>query len=56
MNLPAKGRRQGAANGAYFIAACLEEEHPQLASKYFRQALELNPLHIKARLKLLRLR
>ena len=56
MNSPAKGRRQGAANGAYFIAACLEEEHPKLAIKYFRQALDLNPMHIKARLKLLRLR
>jgi glycosyltransferase involved in cell wall biosynthesis len=53
---PAKGRRQGAANGAYFIAACLEKDHPQLAAKYFRQALDLNPLHMKARLKLFRLR
>jgi hypothetical protein len=55
-NLPAKGRRQGAANGAYFIAACLEKEHSQLAAKYYRQALELNPLHMKARLKLFSLR
>jgi glycosyltransferase involved in cell wall biosynthesis len=51
-----KGRRKGAANGAYFIAACLENENPQLAAKYFRQALDLNPLHMKARLKLFRLR
>jgi glycosyltransferase involved in cell wall biosynthesis len=55
-NSPAKGRRQGAANGAYFIAACLEKEHSQLAANYYRQALELNPLHIKARLKLFSLR
>jgi glycosyltransferase involved in cell wall biosynthesis len=46
---------QGSANGAYFIAACLEQEHPKLAAKYFRQALDLNPLHMKARLKLFRL-
>jgi glycosyltransferase involved in cell wall biosynthesis len=56
MNSPAKGRRQGAANGAYFIASCLEKEHSQLAAKYYRQALELNPLHMKARLKLFSLR
>ena len=55
-NAPAKGRRRGAANGAYFIAACLETEHPQLAAQYFKQALDLNPLHMKARLKLSRLR
>ena len=55
-NAPAKGRRTGTANGAYFIAACLERDHPQLAAKYFRQALDLNPLHMKARLKLSRLR
>jgi glycosyltransferase involved in cell wall biosynthesis len=55
-NAPAKGRRQGAADGAYFIAACLENDYPQLAAKYFRQALDLNPRHIKARLKLFRLR
>ena len=53
---PAKGRRQGAANGAYFIGACLEKDHPQLAAKYFKQALDLNPLHMKARLKLFSLR
>ncbi len=55
-NAPTQGRRQGAANGAYFIAACLEKDHPQLAAKYFRQAIDLNPLHMKARFKLSRLR
>lgn len=55
-NAPSKGRRNGAANGAYFIAACLENDYPQLASKYFKQALDLNPMHMKARLKLFRLR
>ena len=53
--MPTKGRRRGAANGAYFIAACLEQGHPQLAAKYFRQAIDLNPMHIKARFKLSRL-
>lgn len=55
-NAPAKGRRRGSANGAYFIGACLENDYPQLAAKYFKKALELNPMHMKARLKLFRLR
>jgi glycosyltransferase involved in cell wall biosynthesis len=44
------------ASGAYFIAACLEAEHPQLARQYLQQALALNPWHLKARLRLLRQR
>jgi glycosyltransferase involved in cell wall biosynthesis len=44
------------AQGAYFIAACLEAEHPQLARRYLEQALALNPWHLKARLRLLRQR
>jgi glycosyltransferase involved in cell wall biosynthesis len=43
-------RRQ--ADGAYFIGACLLREHPDLARRYLRQALALNPWHLKARLKL----
>ncbi len=46
-------RRQ--ADGAYFIGACLSRENPDLAKTYFRQALELNPWHLKARLKLAKL-
>jgi hypothetical protein len=44
------------AQGAYFIAACLEAEHPRLARSYLEQALALNPWHLKARLRLLRQR
>lgn len=43
-------RRQ--ADGAYFIGACLSRERPDLARRYLRQALALNPWHLKARLKL----
>ena len=53
---PAKGHQRGAANGAYFIAACIEQDHPHLAAKYLHQALAFNPLHLKARFKLSRLR
>lgn len=42
------------ARGAYFIAACLQAEHPQLARRYLEQALALNPWHLRARLRLLR--
>lgn len=48
--LRAQPRRQ--ADGAYFIGACLSREHPDLARRYLRQALALNPWHLKARLKL----
>ncbi len=40
------------ADGAYFIGACLTRERPDLARLYLRQALALNPWHLKARLKL----
>ena len=46
----AQPRRQ--ADGAYFIGACLSAERPDLARLYMRQALALNPWHLKARLKL----
>lgn len=42
----------GEADGAYFIGACLAEAQPNLARRYLQQALELNPWHFKARLKL----
>jgi len=44
------------AAGAYFIGACLLDEHPDLARSYLLQAVKLNPWHWKARLKLSRLR
>jgi hypothetical protein len=43
---------KGEAVGSYFIAACLEAEHPQLARRYLRRTLELNPWHLKARMRL----
>jgi glycosyltransferase involved in cell wall biosynthesis len=43
-------RRQ--ADGAYFIGACLARDHPDVARLYLRQALSLNPWHLKARLKM----
>lgn len=42
------------ASGAYFIAACLAAEHPQLSTRYLRRTLELDPRHLRARLRLLR--
>ena len=44
------------ARGAYFIAACLEAEQPDLARRYLDQALRLDPLHLRARLRRLRRR
>lgn len=40
------------AEGAYFIGACLVRSHPRLAIEYFKRTLVLNPMHFKARLKL----
>lgn len=40
------------AEGAYFIGACLVRSNPRLAVEYFKKALELDPMHFKARLKL----
>jgi glycosyltransferase involved in cell wall biosynthesis len=45
----------GEADGAYFIGACLAADQPDLARLYLNQALELNPWHLKARLRLARL-
>lgn len=41
------------AKGAYFIAACLKAEHPELARRYLQQAVALDPWHLRARLRLL---
>jgi glycosyltransferase involved in cell wall biosynthesis len=43
------------AAGAYFIGASLAAQQPDLARHYLSRALELNPWHLKARLKLARL-
>jgi hypothetical protein len=42
----------GEADGAYFLGSCLLKQHPQLARRYFRRCLELNPRHLRARLRL----
>ena len=47
--------RKRIAAGNYFIGSCLLPSHPDLARPYLEAALANNPLHIKARLKLLRL-
>lgn len=44
------------ADGAYFIAACLAAEHPDLSRRYLERTLELNPWHLKARLRRLSVR
>jgi len=49
---PRDPRRE--ANGAYFIAACLASEHPELSRRYLARTLALNPWHLKARLRRLR--
>jgi glycosyltransferase involved in cell wall biosynthesis len=51
----ARSSAVGEADGAYFIGACLAAEQPDLARRYLHQALELNPWHLKARVKLARL-
>jgi len=42
------------ADGAYFIAACLAAEHPELSRRYLQRTLQLNPWHLKARLRTLK--
>lgn len=43
---------QREADGAYFIGSCLIRENPDLAYNYFKRTIELNPRHLKARLRL----
>lgn len=40
------------ASGAYFIGACLYNSNPTVAKRYFEMALQKNPSHIRARIKL----
>lgn len=44
------------AAGHYFIGSCLANTHPELARRYLNLALCQNPFHVRARVKLLRLR
>jgi glycosyltransferase involved in cell wall biosynthesis len=50
-----KKRRKDLGKGSYFIAACLVKKNPDLAKKYLEQTIRHNPLHMRARLKMLRL-
>ena len=47
--------RKRIAAGNYFIGSCLLPSHPELARTYLKDALANNPLHLRARFKLLRL-
>ena len=44
------------AHGAYFIGASLAGREPELARRYLQRALELDPWHLRARLRLAQLR
>jgi glycosyltransferase involved in cell wall biosynthesis len=44
------------ASGAYFIASCLIKSYPSVAKKYLEMAIQSNPFHIRARLKLSQLK
>lgn len=44
------------SDGSYFIGACLIPHNPILAEKYLTEALRNNPMHLRARYKLARLR
>jgi len=44
------------AHGAYFIASCLLNTYPNVAKKYLEMTLQSNPFHIRARLKLSKLK
>jgi glycosyltransferase involved in cell wall biosynthesis len=44
------------AAGAYFIASCLLNKYPSIAKKYLEMTIQSNPFHIRARLKLSKLK
>jgi len=43
--------RRERARFNYFIASCLRQHDPEAARRYYRQALQENPLHLKALLR-----
>lgn len=51
-----KPRTTKYADGAYFIGSCLAEENPSLARQYFKDAIVFNSLHLRARLRLARIK
>lgn len=48
-----KNNKGAVADGNYFIGGCLLKNHPEIARQYLKAALRENPLHLKARLRLL---
>lgn len=44
------------ADGNYFIGGCLVERAPGIAKKYLQSALKANPRHLRARVRLMRLK
>jgi glycosyltransferase involved in cell wall biosynthesis len=44
------------ADGNYFIGGCLVDRAPDIARKYLQSALKANPAHLRARVRLMRLR
>jgi glycosyltransferase involved in cell wall biosynthesis len=51
---PVDQRRR--ARGEYFIGACLQQQHPELACRYLHAALQNDPWHFRARMRLARCR
>jgi|LakMenEpi03Aug12_release.lakeMendotaPanAssembly.Ray.scaffolds.fasta_scaffold272067_2 glycosyltransferase involved in cell wall biosynthesis len=51
-----KTTRQAIADGNYFIGGCLIDSAPNIARKYLESALKANPRHLRARVRLMRLR
>lgn len=52
----AKNNQKKVGDGAYFIASCIEARNPELACHYLEEALKANPTHMRARLRLAKLR
>lgn len=44
------------ADGAYFIGSCLVENNPSLAKQYFMDAINYNSMHLRARLRLAKIK
>lgn len=45
--------KRAIADGNYFIGGCLLDKHPQVAHEYLKAAIRANPMHLKARLRLM---
>ncbi|MFN6337627.1 MAG: glycosyltransferase [bacterium] len=51
-----KGSLRRRADGAYFIGSCLIQSHPELAKEYLQIAISSDPTHLRARLRLAKLK